>query len=37
MTGTVPLVAASIDWHGANCFPRSVLGDQVFNDAPCGE
>jgi hypothetical protein len=34
MTGTVPLVAASIDWHGTESFPRSILGDQVFNEAP---
>jgi hypothetical protein len=34
MTGTVPLVAASIDWHGPKGFPRSMLGDQVFNEAP---
>jgi len=34
MTGTVPLVAASIDWHGEYCFPCSMLGDQVFNEAP---
>jgi hypothetical protein len=35
MTGTVTLVVASINWHGAHCFPRSMLGDQVFNEAPC--
>jgi hypothetical protein len=36
ITGTVPLVASSIDWHGAKCFPRSMLGDQVFNRRPLG-
>jgi hypothetical protein len=36
MTGTVPLVARSIDWHGAYCFPHSMLGDQVFNGRPSG-
>jgi hypothetical protein len=30
IVGTVPLVASSIDWHGAQRFPLSMLGDQVF-------
>jgi hypothetical protein len=34
--GTVPLVASSIDWHGTEYFPRSMLCDKVLKDGPSG-
>ena len=36
MANTVPLVATSINWRRANCLPRSMPSDQVFNGVPSG-